>query len=626
MDESSPQPSNWTELVESVYKAHATRPVAKRLKWRGLDISIENPQGSVRSGVDADGTPWETTMPADYGYFKRTESPGDGDHYDVFVDGEPCADPDEVAYVIHTVVPGTDKYDEDKIILGAPSAAAAYELFAAAYDQPENHFGAISAISGEALARFLGAGRENWGKKVVPRAPYKIHLQRRQATRLAQINEEAKRWKRALVQAEKARCAQTDPDEVPDQRPELRAIGRLRHAQRTLQREVGEMAVQKALGAANYEVLSGGEWAGRRVIKIQPSWEVVDVKNEFVAKSTMREAWPYYEQCGNVDLEHLTRKGGKTLEDYAATLYREGFPVADALEKYGRSYFEIGRPIAGSFHEEDCWFLAEIYVGNPVADWFWDTLTRQSPALPWKPSVAGACRYVDAVVSHSDPAFGIKNLKQGARVMKSFPRWNNVGLTIEPVNHWVPPVEVVPTSPLLTPVSKGTELMPDYTAADVLKTAMLRSAQLAVNDMIDSEQIDELSAARMLATVTKAIDAVQEEGDLLTEVSKALDYGVVSLDRSDLTQGGAASYSALSPLKKHRIADEVFEYTLKGVTPFQEGFEFTRDLDEETGVEKAMPQVDVGDYVMQEYGCDSDDALEIADLYLRRVLQLRQGQ
>ena len=44
------------------------------IKVDGLDITIENPKGSVRSGVDADGNPWEVTMNNTYGYIRGTES------------------------------------------------------------------------------------------------------------------------------------------------------------------------------------------------------------------------------------------------------------------------------------------------------------------------------------------------------------------------------------------------------------------------------------------------------------------------------------------------------------------------------------------------------------------------
>ena len=49
-----------------------------------FEITIENPAGSTRKGVDADGKQWSTTMANTYGYIKGTESV-DGDHIDVFL-------------------------------------------------------------------------------------------------------------------------------------------------------------------------------------------------------------------------------------------------------------------------------------------------------------------------------------------------------------------------------------------------------------------------------------------------------------------------------------------------------------------------------------------------------------
>lgn len=55
---------------------------------QGFDITIENPAGSERSGIDGDGRAWSITMQNHYGYFKRTEGK-DGDQIDVFVGTNP---------------------------------------------------------------------------------------------------------------------------------------------------------------------------------------------------------------------------------------------------------------------------------------------------------------------------------------------------------------------------------------------------------------------------------------------------------------------------------------------------------------------------------------------------------
>ncbi len=55
-----------------------------RVSFHGLPFVMENPKDSTRSGVDADGKPWEAKLPADYGYLSRTEG-ADGDQVDAYI-------------------------------------------------------------------------------------------------------------------------------------------------------------------------------------------------------------------------------------------------------------------------------------------------------------------------------------------------------------------------------------------------------------------------------------------------------------------------------------------------------------------------------------------------------------
>lgn len=54
------------------------------VKLHGLDISIENPKGSERSGTDHKGKAWSVTMPHHYGYIKGSVG-ADGQHVDCFL-------------------------------------------------------------------------------------------------------------------------------------------------------------------------------------------------------------------------------------------------------------------------------------------------------------------------------------------------------------------------------------------------------------------------------------------------------------------------------------------------------------------------------------------------------------
>ena len=81
-----------------------------------FNITIEQPKGSVRSGVDANGRKWETTMHNTYGYIRGTEGV-DGDHIDVFLsDDIDSWNGNNVFVVDQYNEDGT--FDEHKVMLG----------------------------------------------------------------------------------------------------------------------------------------------------------------------------------------------------------------------------------------------------------------------------------------------------------------------------------------------------------------------------------------------------------------------------------------------------------------------------------------------------------------------------
>lgn len=91
----------------------------------GLDISLENKKGSIRRGIGKGGKPWQTVMPADYGYFKRTEG-SDGDHVDVYL-GPHHASPK--VFVIDQHNAEDKSFDEHKVMLGFGSEAQARAIY-----------------------------------------------------------------------------------------------------------------------------------------------------------------------------------------------------------------------------------------------------------------------------------------------------------------------------------------------------------------------------------------------------------------------------------------------------------------------------------------------------------------
>jgi phage-related protein (TIGR01555 family) len=137
------KPNPRKELRQLAGGAMDERKLAKRLTWHGLDVSIENPAGSVRRGTDHDGNPWEVTLTYDYGYLLGTRGV-DGDHVYVFMGSDRRA---EKVYVVHTLrAPKFTEFDEDKCFVDFSSEWEARTAFFSNYDRPE-HFGSMETLS-----------------------------------------------------------------------------------------------------------------------------------------------------------------------------------------------------------------------------------------------------------------------------------------------------------------------------------------------------------------------------------------------------------------------------------------------------------------------------------------------
>lgn len=97
-----------------------------------FDVTIENPKGSVRSGTDADGKRWETTMTHTYGYIRGTEGV-DGDHIDVYLSSDIDGWNGRNVFVVDQYNPdGT--FDEHKVMLGFNDRDEAFEAYLSNYE------------------------------------------------------------------------------------------------------------------------------------------------------------------------------------------------------------------------------------------------------------------------------------------------------------------------------------------------------------------------------------------------------------------------------------------------------------------------------------------------------------
>ena len=112
------------------------------LSLHGLDISIENPKGSERSGVSPEGKKWKTTLAHHYGYIRGTKGK-DKDHLDVFIGPYPDS---EFVTVIDQVDPKTGKFDEHKVMVGFRDMASAQVGYLANYEPGWKGLGAAKGL------------------------------------------------------------------------------------------------------------------------------------------------------------------------------------------------------------------------------------------------------------------------------------------------------------------------------------------------------------------------------------------------------------------------------------------------------------------------------------------------
>lgn len=125
----------------------------------GLDISIENPAGSTRSGKSETRRIWSTDLKDHYGYIKGTVGK-DKDHIDVFI--KPGIDQttagDKVFVVDQKEYMG-QKFDEHKVMIGFDSLDAARSAYLSNYDYTgRDRISKITEVSVDGFKEWLKDG------------------------------------------------------------------------------------------------------------------------------------------------------------------------------------------------------------------------------------------------------------------------------------------------------------------------------------------------------------------------------------------------------------------------------------------------------------------------------------
>ncbi len=151
-----PEPSQKQKEAGNYKKGH--------VKLQGLDIAIENPQGSSRSGTDENGKSWSVKMAHHYGYVKGTEG-ADKDQVDIYIGNKP--DSNRV-FVVNQNNPNTGKFDEHKVMIGFDSEQSAKDGYLASYEKGWKGLGDIVELS---MDEFKTKLSKNQFKKAIKNEP-----------------------------------------------------------------------------------------------------------------------------------------------------------------------------------------------------------------------------------------------------------------------------------------------------------------------------------------------------------------------------------------------------------------------------------------------------------------------
>ena len=121
----------------------------------GLDIAIENPAGSERSGVDPNGKKWTCKINHHYGDIKQTEGK-DLDPVDVFLGPDP--EGAEKVFVVNQVDPENGKFDEHKTMVGFQTEKEAREAYLSNYMKGWKGIGSMAEMTVDEFKDWLKNG------------------------------------------------------------------------------------------------------------------------------------------------------------------------------------------------------------------------------------------------------------------------------------------------------------------------------------------------------------------------------------------------------------------------------------------------------------------------------------
>ncbi|WP_281798777.1 helicase-related protein [Prevotella pallens] len=162
------------------------------IKVDGLNITIEQPKGSIRRGTDANGKQWESEMHNTYGYIRGTESV-DGDHIDIFLSDNPT----EGNVFVVDQVNKDGSFDEHKVMYGFSDMESAKRAYLSNYEEGWQGLGNITEVSKEDFKKWIDSSK----RKTKPFAEYTSvktqgDVQAKKPTEIPHLTEKEKREQR----------------------------------------------------------------------------------------------------------------------------------------------------------------------------------------------------------------------------------------------------------------------------------------------------------------------------------------------------------------------------------------------------------------------------------------------
>ena len=162
------------------------------IKVDGLDITIEQPKGSIRRGTDANGKQWESEMHNTYGYIRGTESV-DGDHIDIFLSDNPT----EGKVFVVDQINKDGSFDEHKVMYGFSDMESARQAYLSNYEEGWQGLGNITEVSKEDFKKWIDSSK----RKTKPFAKYSTvktqdDVQAKKPTEIPHLTEKEKREQR----------------------------------------------------------------------------------------------------------------------------------------------------------------------------------------------------------------------------------------------------------------------------------------------------------------------------------------------------------------------------------------------------------------------------------------------